>query len=475
MGKGLAEAGRKADVSDIVHHGEKLILPEKMTIPSAIRLLKDRLAYLETEVSISRSFDVFPWDGAFAFNKAIADLYGWAKPVPTPGFFGSSPPELRTIEVDYNHKVEVPWGRMQLPNVSGWVATGMQKVRGRYKFSLSANVLRKDEADVRRLFDMVEEYVKEYSIYRGKAIKLRFRDANNELLDIPEPEFINTRAIDPDSLIYSRDLQRLIEANLFVPITRVHDCIKNNVKVKRGILLGGMYGTGKTLAATVASRLAVENGITYVYTPHSTELADAIEFAKQYQSPACVVFAEDIDRAVTGPRSVKLDDILNIIDGIDTKTANIITVLTTNHLENINRAMLRPGRLDAIIDVTPPDAEAVQRLVRMYAGQAVDEDADLTEVGETLAGNIPAVIEEVVKRAKLYELNHTEPGEMVKGISSDALLDAARTMDAQIQLLSEVGSNDQPMTMDQLVREAAISAVSDTDRRVREIHEKVTG
>lgn len=58
----------------------------------------------------------------------------------------------------------------------------------------------------------------------------------------------------------------------------------------------GTYGTGKTMAATVASRLAVDAGITYVYVPRADELSDAIEFAKQYQSPACVIFcAEDIE------------------------------------------------------------------------------------------------------------------------------------------------------------------------------------
>ncbi|MEX0632803.1 hypothetical protein M8494_14790 [Serratia ureilytica] len=45
-----------------------------------------------------------------------------------------------------------------------------------------------------------------------------------------------------------------------------------------------------------------------------------------------MIFCEDIDRAVSGERSVAMDDILNILDGIDTKANNIITVLTTNQL-----------------------------------------------------------------------------------------------------------------------------------------------
>ena len=151
--------------------------------------------------------------------------------------------------------------------------------------------------------------------------------------------------------------------------------------MKRGVLLGGKYGTGKTLAATVAARLAQDNGITYVYTPRADELGDAIAFAKQYQSPACVVFCEDIDRQVTGQRTVAMDDILNILDGVDTKTDNIITVLTTNHLDNVNQAMLRPGRLDAIINVETPDAYTAERLVRHYGGEAINAAEDLTEVG----------------------------------------------------------------------------------------------
>src|SRR5690606_20126549 len=131
---------------------------------------------------------------------------------------------------------------------------------------------------------------------------------------------------------------------------------------------------------------AVQNGITYLYVPRADELKDAIEFAKLYQNPASVVFCEDIDRVTKGERSVAMDDILNIIDGIDTKTANIMVVLTTNHMDNINPAMLRPGRLDAVIPVTPPDAKAVERLIRVYAKGAVRADEDLAHVGATLAG-----------------------------------------------------------------------------------------
>src|SRR5690606_23730038 len=148
-----------------------------------------------------------------------------------------------------------------------------------------------------------------------------------------------------------------------------------------------------------------------------------------------------------------MDDILNIIDGIDTKSANIITVLTTNNLENIHPAMLRPGRLDAVIDVAPPDAEAVTRLIRLYGGETIAPDADLSSVGETLAGTIPAVIAEVVKRAKLAQLSRQAPGTFVTEITPEALLESAETIKAQIALLADKPKEETP-TLDQAMKKA---------------------
>jgi transitional endoplasmic reticulum ATPase len=281
-------------------------------------------------------------------------------------------------------------------------------------------------------------------------------------------------------LVYSRAVEEAITTNLFTPIERMQDCIANNIPVKRGVLLGGPYGTGKTLAATVASKLAEQHGITYLYVPHSDELADAIEFAKQYDRTACVIFCEDIDRAISGERSVAMDDILNILDGIDTKNSKIITVLTTNHLENINPAMLRPGRLDAIINVEAPDAEAVQRLIRLYGEGTIAQDTDLKPSGELLAGTIPAVIAEVVKRAKLVQLQLQEPGTKVENITGEAVYSAAQTMQSQIDLLAAQSAKKviEP-TFKDVIGDAVLHALNKTPlekvgQQVDSVHTKLS-
>lgn len=464
MGKTLDTAKEAVVVADIVHSGEKMILPEGVSLRQARDLIERRMEYEEEEVDMSEAFNVFPWDGAYALDQVLRKMYGWSPAQATQSFFGPIPPKLINIDIGIGKKASVPWGQFSLPNIEGKVQTSVSRVQGRFVFQIGATVKRKSEETVLRLFRELREYLKTGSIYQGKAIKIRFRDDDGDPLGMPEPQFMATDDVDESQLVYSREVMSAINTNLFTPIKRVKELQANGLPVKRGVLLGGTYGTGKTLAAKVASKYACQGGITFIYVSRADELADAINFGKQYQSPACVIFCEDIDRAMSGERSVAIDDILNIIDGIDTKSANIMVVLTTNNLTSIEPAMLRPGRLDAVIDVKAPDAEAVQRLLRVYGVDAIGMDEDLTDVGEALDGKIPAVIAEVVKRAKLSQLALNQPGEPVTRLTSDALLEAATTMNMQLQLLAQADAGKPPapalvQALQQVVKDATGEAL----------------
>lgn len=471
-GKTLSEHNVATHVAEIVHHGEKLILPVGMSMDDALNLIKRRKEYLAEEVVLQETFDVFPWDGANALELVLTKRYGWAPAKAKETFFGKQPPSLINIDIDHNKTKQVPWGQFSLPNVDGLVETAFDKKDGRYVFKLAARVLRKDEPTVRGLFDELRAELQVNSIYRGKAFKMRFRNDSGKKLDMPVPKFLDTTDIDVNMLIYSDPVMAAIETNLFTPIQRVNDCVANGIPVKRGVLLGGTYGTGKTLAAKVASKLAVEHGVTYLYVQRADELADAVDFAKQYQDPACVVFCEDIDRALDGERTEAMDEILNIIDGIDTKSSRIIVVVTTNNLNGINPAMLRPGRLDAVIDVLPPDANAVQKLLRLYGGKAIAADVDLTQVGEKLKGRIPAVIAEVVKRAKLAQLRREKPGVIVTTVTADALNEAADTMADQLSLLYSEKKVELP-SVDSVIEGIVRKAMTNIEEKVNEIHEGI--
>jgi len=475
MSKDIQAAAAKVNVAEIGYHAEKIMLPEGMAIKEAVDVLVRREKYEGEVVAMSRQFNVFPLDGAYALHNVLKNIYGWVSAEPIPTMFGSIPPNMISVEIAAGQFAEVPWGRFSLPNVSeGYIeCNATYDDNDRYVFVLTAKVTRASESIIKRVFSELETYLKTGSIYQGKAIRLRFLDDDGDKLEQPQVKFIDTASISRDMVIYSQDVQDSVETNLFTPIERAQDCLLNGIPIKRGVLLAGVYGTGKTLAATVASKIAVDNNVTYIYIPRSDELASALHFAQQYQANGCVIFCEDIDRAVTGERSVEMDDILNILDGIDSKNSKIITVLTTNHLDKINPAMLRPGRLDAVINVTPPNAEAVEKLLKYYGADTLDAGIDLKAASDVLAGSIPAVIAEVIKRAKLVQLRLQAKGTKVEGISSAAVLEAAKTMVAQTTLLRDtLTPKAEEQTVTEFFADVVSKGLNGTKERIQSIEQK---
>lgn len=431
------EKGKKKEFKDVAIQftGNQIILPDGMDFDEGIKWLQRKKVEDEREVAINEQVDAFPLDGALAFHKAIARKYGFAGLVPIPGFFGPRPPAMIGVATSTSETVQVPWGRLEIPNISGFLQTLVGQKDGRQVFVIGGTVRQKHKKEVAELARMTRDIVKEESIYRGKAIKVSFPELDPEDFDPTshQPKFIDTRNVSADELVFSKDVALLVKDSLFTPIEKTEQCRKYRIPLKRGILLEGPYGTGKTLTAYVAAKKAVDNGWTFIYLNSVRELKRAIYFGQQY-GPA-VIFAEDIDQVLRGNRDDEMNAILNTIDGVDTKGSELIVVLTTNHVENINPAMLRPGRLDAVVPVRPPDGEAVGRLIKLYARGLVPETEDLSAAGKILNGHIPAVIREVVERSKLSAVGRLEPGEELK-LCGDDLVSAAKSMMAQVELIN---------------------------------------
>jgi transitional endoplasmic reticulum ATPase len=234
-------------------------------------------------------------------------------------------------------------------------------------------------------------------------------------------------------LVFNEDVEYSLQINVFVHIIKREAMRRLGVSPKRGVLLSGHFGTGKSMTSTVVADLATTNGWTYVLCERSDELADILRLAREY-SP-CVVFTEDVDRVMQGQRNMSMDEVLNVLDGVESKNAEIMVILTTNNLDSINQAMLRPGRLDAVIEFQTPDAVAVERLMRQYATGLIDPAEDITEAAVMLQGQIPAVIEEAVKRSKAAAV-YAGAEEVVPGtITGQDLVAAAHSMRNQNRLM----------------------------------------
>lgn len=443
----------------IVHEGTQIVLPvingKPLSYDEAILWLKRKKDEDEQEFAVNYEIHASPLDGAVAFQRAIAAKYGWSQGVPTPGFFGDKPPVMIGVPVGAGERINVPWGRIEIPGIEGHLTTGMAPMPHPH-FIVGGTVKKKHAENVKELVALTEKFLKEESIYKGKAIRVSFdyidEDGDVEFYDPIQhaPQFLELDGVTDNDLIFGEEVMAAINTGLFTPIEHAGACRKYGVPLKRGVLLHGPYGTGKTLTAYVSAVKAVRHGWTFIYLSDVSDLRAALRFAAQY-APA-VLFAEDIDRAVTGDRSTDMDAILNTLDGVDTKGAEIITVLTTNHIEDINPAMLRPGRLDTLVEVLPPDAKAAERLVSLYGRGLLEEGIDLKKIGKALNGNIPAFIREVTERSKIAAIARL--GNDIEGqvLESD-LLEAAQAMKNHASLLVPKKKSDTPAHKLFVVRE----------------------
>lgn len=419
---------------------KQIVLPEKMSYREAIIWLERRMEEDERVVEIYEEIEAYPLDAAHALLNAMSEKYGWTDLVPTPGFWGNKPPAMIGVQTSANEQTQVPWGRMQIPGIDGFIYPQLKLRKGRAIFAICGQVRRKHEKEIAEVARLTREHVVKYSIYRGKAIQLSFPDLTNTSESDLEPsefnpKFLELTDVKPEELIFPDALKEQITTSLLTPIEKTEICRKLQIPLKRGVLMFGKYGTGKTLTAKVAAKKCEENGWTFLYLNSPDDLPRAIEFAQVY-GPA-MIFAEDIDEVMgTDDRDSRINGILNTIDGIDVKTSEIIVCLTTNHVDQINKAMMRPGRLDAVIHITPPDEVASQKLVRLYARGMVPKSENLDEVGVALDGQIPAVIREVVERSKLAAISRMtgKKGEKLE-IHAKDLLTAARGMITHLKLM----------------------------------------
>ena len=187
-------------------------------------------------------------------------------------------------------------------------------------------------------------------------------------------------------------------------------------KPPRGVLLVGPPGTGKTLLARAlagechASFIAVDGSyFTAMYYGAGVAKVKALFELARRHAP-CVLFIDEIDgigqrsqgRSGGGAES-ELNRIINRVlvemDGFDPLN-NVVVVGATNHEDNIDEALRRPGRFDMLVRLALPMLPDRQRLFDLYLGRLHhDGHADTLALARMSAGMSPADIANTVNKA----------------------------------------------------------------------------
>jgi transitional endoplasmic reticulum ATPase len=409
---------------------QQIVLPKGMSHKDARLWLERDEERLEKVVGINRIYNAFALDGGHAFARAISMVFGFASPVPTPTMFGPVPPQMISFDTGEKVPTEVPWGRVQIPGIHGFLNAGFTHDQSGFpQFRVTGEIKMKSKEKVDILLNKTADLIRDSSVYRGRALRVRYRDDEGdvykEFSPLYAPSFMHP-TLEKEDVIFDAQTMREVDDYIFTPIQYAAACKKVGVPIKRGILLYGEYGVGKTMVGAVLATLCERHRVTFVDLQDARDIHRAVQFALKY--PPALVWAEDIDKAVGLDRDASVDQILNTIDGVDAKDNHLMVAVTSNHIEKIHAAMKRPGRFDAIIQVPAPDAEAALKLVLLYGRGLVDEtDPQLEQVGLALAGRIPALTREAVERAKLSAIRRTE-GDPRIILTAEDLLVAANSL-----------------------------------------------
>lgn len=418
---------------EVQREGKAIILPNDpgpMPISAAISVLNRKLEEENMVMDVIEIIDAYPLDAAVSLQLAMKELYGWASVRPKMSWFGPVEPDLVTVLTGPNPEdfLQVPFGcDFTIPGVENPIGVGQTNGDFGPVLYIRGRVRKAERYILVELAQLTREILKTHSIYKGKAVKLTSDDSGRVNYNAP-PSFFNIPQNAVDDLILNPEELGQIQMALWAPIVNTEACVRAGIPLKRGVLLEGTYGTGKTMTARATAKVCVDNGWTFILLDDVRGLKDSLLFAKRY-APA-VVFAEDIDRLIS-ERDNAGNDLLNTIDGVLSKDAKVMTVLTTNHVERINKAMLRPGRLDAVISIRPPGPKSVEKLIRLYGREMVSLEP-LDRIGAVLQGQIPSTIREVVERAKLGMIYRGD-----KFINQDDLIAIATGMQRHLELLAD--------------------------------------
>jgi ATP-dependent 26S proteasome regulatory subunit len=216
-----------------------------------------------------------------------------------------------------------------------------------------------------------------------------------------EPKFIDLGAVDCERVVYSTDATRKLAANLWAPITRTDEFRKRGLSLKQTVLLFGTFGTGKTLAGYKTGQLAIGNGWTAIYAESGDNLKELLQLAGLY-APA-VVFCEDID-VVAAAGSDNIEAMLDAFDGVQAKGREVLVVLTTNNVGQLHAGMLRPGRIDVMVEIGHLDRESVEKVLRTHVPTGELGEVDFDVIFQTMDGFTPSFVAQVVERARKYAL-----------------------------------------------------------------------
>jgi SpoVK/Ycf46/Vps4 family AAA+-type ATPase len=259
--------------------------------------------------------------------------------------------------------------------------------------------------DADRVLREIGELSLAHNVFRGQVLSFSgemFGPRNGATLN-----FLSRPALSRGELVLSEDVLELIERQV-VGIAKSREVLRAaGQHLKRGVLLHGAPGTGKT--HTIRYLLGQLQGVTVVILSGNAlaAIAQACSIVRVLQPAAVIV--EDVDliaeqRGMHPGQNPLLFQLLNEMDGLG-EDVDVVFLLTTNRADLLEPALVaRPGRVDQAIQIPLPDESARRELIELYRGNLRLEVEDFGPILARTSGVTASFLKELIRRAAMEAL-----------------------------------------------------------------------
>ncbi len=302
--------------------------------------------------------------------------------------FELGPEERLKLPIETDQFLEGPGYRMIIS--SGDIRDGQIRLRA----------LMSDEASGEAFLLDWSKYTRTHNRLRGRAI----RPDGTSVTD-------GGRTYDWSEVYLPRDCVRMIKEQLDYFQRDPAEMARLGIRRRRGLLLHGLPGTGKTLVGKI---LASTLDLSFIWcTPGDLARQDVrgvVDLA-DFLAP-CLLYFEDLeilaeDRA-SNPNGALLGELMNLLDGC-AGDRELLVLASTNRLEVLEKALRnRPGRFDRVIEIPPPDEAARRRFFRDRLGEHDIAPEHLELLVRRADGATGAEIEEQINSLLLRALGMYE-------------------------------------------------------------------
>lgn len=215
-------------------------------------------------------------------------------------------------------------------------------------------------------------------------------------------------------------IKEALRENIEWPLKYPDKFKKLGIEPTRGILLYGPPGTGKTL---LAQAIASETNMNFIVVKGPELLSKWVGesekgirrvFRRARDAAPSIIFFDEIEALVpirgsdvgSGVTNRVISQFLTEFDGI-IRLEDVIVIGATNRPDMIDQALLRPGRMDLMIYVPPPDKEDRLNIIKIHTESTpLDDSVDLTHIAEITDYYTGADLKALVREASMNALRN---------------------------------------------------------------------